>query len=163
MSKLDTIDVIHIENVSEEGKTYDYICLVLNDEIVKGTFDSYLFMCSGALKRGRLELLTCTCGVGGCAGIFDGTDVKRRRYTVEWRDIDCGFPKKFYSFDTKAYDAAIEKAHQLMLHVATKREKAGLTEDDESYYDSILSFWTVKELQENIQWTKRYIVEYYSR
>lgn len=56
------------------------------------------------------EPFTCSCGVGGCAGIWDGIYVKVRKHSVEWRCSKrdgYGFmPKTFFSFDRKQYEKA---------------------------------------------------------
>ena len=153
MKNLDTIDVRYSETTYECGTMIEYISLILNGEPVKGTFDAYAFAFPSTKKVSKEEILTCSCGVAGCAGIFDGTEVKRRRYTVEWRDIDCGLPKRFYSFDKVAYDAAVAKVMQLMFEIAAKREARGYDEDT---YDGILGFHSVADLEQRIAWAERW-------
>lgn len=52
---------------------------------------------------------TCSCGIAGCASIWNGILVKWRKNTVEWRLADKvkdGYnflDKSFYSFDRKEY------------------------------------------------------------
>lgn len=56
---------------------------------------------------------TCSCGVAGCASIWDGIHVKWRKYSVEWRikDKRDGYQnildKMFYSFDRYNYEEEI--------------------------------------------------------
>jgi len=56
---------------------------------------------------------TCSCGVAGCAGIFDGVHLKVRGRSVEWRvkkDIGYEFlDKRFYQFDKTNYFNMIER------------------------------------------------------
>ncbi len=154
----DTIDVqLHR---SEDGN--HYISLILNGLPVKGTFDAFDLISSTHYKHMLLELMTCSCGVPGCAGIFEGTYVKHRRFTVEWRDIDSGFPKKFYSFKVADYAAAVDKAKEMMYTIARERENGDAVSDDIDRYDRFYRFDSVTSL-ENIleyqkEWTKNYAV-----
>lgn len=51
---------------------------------------------------------TCSCGVAGCAGIWDGIYVKIRKHTVEWKvregDGYDFLDQRFYSFDRVQYE-----------------------------------------------------------
>lgn len=155
MKNLDTIDVICGNETFECGTIVDYISLVLNGEVVKGTFDSMTFVCASDMKQGMLELMTCSCGVSGCAGIFDGTQVKRRRYTTEWRDVDCGFPKKFYSFLNTQYNEVVSKTLQYLYDIALLREGRVLAQDDDYY--GVLSFRDTEELDIDIAYRKNWL------
>lgn len=63
---------------------------------------------------------TCSCGVAGCASIWDGIHVKWRKNSVEWRikDRRNGYEKildkMFYSFDRKQYEQEILTAYQTL-------------------------------------------------
>lgn len=107
--KLDTIDVKFIHTSDEDGE-YNDIVLILNGEELKRPFDwalfAYLF---DLFRKHTTEILTCSCGIAGCAGIFYGTTIKTRKHTVEWRDIDCRLPKRYYQFSIESYRAAVEK------------------------------------------------------
>jgi len=63
-------------------------------------------------KYSCFELFTCSCGVAGCAGIWDGIYIKSRKHSIEWRmnerDGYKFMPKKFYSFDKEQYTKAYE-------------------------------------------------------
>ena len=156
---MDTIDVIYSEYISKDGTVSEYLALELNGTLVKGTFDAYTFISSGELKKSELELLTCSCGVAGCAGIFYGTQVKRRRYTTEWRDIDCGFPKRFYNFDNNDYNEAIAKTLRLLRNMAECREAAGKVWEDYDY-DSDYRFHSVAELESQLAYNKEWVHNY---
>lgn len=143
MSMLDSINVI----LQVEDNRHS-IHLILNDQPVQGTFDPYEFAFSGNTRHALVELLTCSCGVAGCAGIFEGTRIKTRRRTVEWRDIDSGLPKKFYAFDIASYKAAQQKVLFLMRQMAEMREVANLDED--SAYDGVCAFWTIDEFERGL-------------
>ena len=155
--QLDTIDV-SLETGTYEGDVrYEHINLILNGEAVKGPFNAYSFALSSITKRETMEIRTCGCGESGCAGIFYGTKIKPRRYTVEWRDIDSGLPKRFYSFNRTAYEAAIAKTLTLMYDIAAMREARAADPDSErEAYDGILGFWSVEELERRLAWTKRW-------
>jgi hypothetical protein len=153
MRNLDTIDVISGESIYDCGTVVEYVSLVLNGEVIEAAFDSILFVASAELSGLTLELLTCGCGVSGCAGIFEGTKVKRRRYTVEWRDIDCGFPKKFYSFSAVDYDATVAKTTRLLRHIAECR-------DEMPYEDryGVLGFDGTEQLENSFRGTKNWLI-----
>lgn len=61
---------------------------------------------------------TCSCGVAGCAGIWDGVHLKVRGHSVEWRvKKGMGYhflPKRFYSFSKEQYFEAINELEQKM-------------------------------------------------
>lgn len=63
---------------------------------------------------------TCSCGVAGCASIWDGIHVKWRKNSVEWRikDKRDGYEnildKMFYSFDRKQYEKEVLTAYQTL-------------------------------------------------
>lgn len=151
MKNTDTIDIKYSRDVEADEAC---ITLVLNGVEVEGTFNDFVFASSKELKVGTIELLTCLCGVSGCAGIFYGTKIKRRRYTTEWRDIDCGFPKKFYRFDNAEYDAAIDATLSALRDVAISREKAGKVWEDYDY-GSFYRFHSVAELEQRLERNKR--------
>lgn len=110
------------ERYDNEGKLLSYVQAdtpeymlsvraVLNGEKQERAFDLWCFMQSR--KTREWEIFTCSCGIAGCAGIYDGIKVKVRKHTVEWRlDLkhNSGYNglKRFYSFDRKAYEQAIE-------------------------------------------------------
>jgi hypothetical protein len=104
MKNRDDIEIKYEEEMHNFGLITPSFTLILNGERIKGSFDAFAFMHSTLTKKRDIELMTCSCGVSGCAGIFYGTTVKVRRHTVEWRDIDCKFPKRFYSFDRATYE-----------------------------------------------------------
>lgn len=143
MKNRDTIDVKHFYIDEPEGVFYHKIILILNGQDVPGVFDAVALASSGGLKKVTFEVLTCSCGIGGCAGIFEGTTIKRRRFTTEWRDIDSGLPKSFYSFNNEDYDNAIAKSIEIMRLIAKKR--GDTTIDEELKYDGLFNFWTVEE------------------
>lgn len=69
---------------------------------------------------------TCSCGVAGCASIWDGIHVKWRRDSVEWRikDKRDGYEKildkMFYSFDRKQYEQEVLTAYQTLCKLVEK-------------------------------------------
>lgn len=56
---------------------------------------------------------TCSCGVAGCNGIFDGVHLKVRGRSVEWKvKKNMGYKfldKTFYQFDKQDYFSMIER------------------------------------------------------
>lgn len=61
----------------------------------------------------RFHPFTCSCGVSGCAGIWDGIHMKVRGHTVEWRiKKNAGYnflPKLFFSFDKSEYFSMLDR------------------------------------------------------
>ena len=63
---------------------------------------------------------TCSCGVAGCASVWDGVHVKWRKNSVEWRikDKQDGYEdlldKMFYSFDRKQYEKEVLTAYRTL-------------------------------------------------
>ena len=157
---MDTIDVQKVLFTSEDGNYSDeYVALVLNGEVIKRTFDVWGFCMATAFgpKLVTWEILTCSCGHAGCAGIWDGTMVKQRRYTVEWRDIDSGLPKRFYSFDKTAYHDTSKKAFQFMWEIAAKREEDGA---DPSIHYGVMSACTVDDFWRRWECSKKWYGKY---
>lgn len=63
---------------------------------------------------GFLPLFTCTCGIAGCAGMFNSINIKERRHTIEWRvpNRENEYPfldSAFYQFATPLYKEEIRK------------------------------------------------------
>lgn len=56
---------------------------------------------------------SCSCGIAGCSGIYQGVNSRHRRNSVEWRIVsDLGYhflSKRFYRFDRKLYDGMLLK------------------------------------------------------
>ncbi len=165
---MDRIEVEFSETSYDNYDNYDYaegsrvipsISLVLNGQPVKGVFDAFAFMQSLLIKQRPIEILTCGCGVAGCAGIFEGTTVKVRRYTVECRDIDCGLPKRFYQFERSEYEAAIELTRKFFIDIATKAE-SGHYGTEEDYWHDLYTFESVEEFEKSVKrstdWIKKY-------
>lgn len=63
-------------------------------------------------KWSVFQPFTCSCGVSGCAGIWDGIYIKERGYSIEWRakrEDGYGFlPKTFFNFEKSQYKHAFK-------------------------------------------------------
>lgn len=59
------------------------------------------------------EPFTCSCGDGGCAGIWDGIYIKERGHSIEWRakaNDGYGFlQKSFFNFEKSQYKKAFDQ------------------------------------------------------
>ena len=72
---------------------------------------------------------TCSCGVSGCASIWDGVHVKWRKNSVEWRikDKHDGYEKildkMFYSFDRKQYEQEVLTAYRTLCKLVENNPK----------------------------------------
>jgi len=141
---LDTIDV-GVTPANEENP-HDAVHLILNGECVTGTFDPLSLLISSYYRICFIDLMTCSCGSSGCAGVFEGTNVKKRKHTVEWRDVDCGLPKRFYRFDREEYEKVVEKSVTLVKDIVTKRGPFDLTFENEHLYDEIIPLYTLDGL-----------------
>ena len=141
---LDTIDV-GITPPTEENP-HDAVHLILNGECVTGTFDPLSLLVSSYYRICSIDLMTCSCGSSGCAGVFDGTEVKKRKHTVEWRDVDCGLPKRFYRFDREEYEKVVEKSVTLVKEIVSNRVPFDLTFENEHLYDPIIPIYTLDGL-----------------
>ena len=102
----------------------DIVAFLYPPEIVKATYNPVyrkdFTSCKGELwmKYSDFYPFSCSCGVAGCASIWDGVYVKNRKHTVEWRipkDSGYGFlSKKFYSFRKDEYLAEIDRLKQTL-------------------------------------------------
>ena len=59
-------------------------------------------------QDGEFFIVTCTCGVPGCAGIREGIRVTRSDNNVHWVVRGVGETQTFY-FDPEEYESAIEE------------------------------------------------------
>ena len=84
---------------------------------------------------------TCSCGVAGCASVWDGIHVKWRKNSVEWRikDKRDGYEdlldKMFYSFDRKQYEKEVLTAYQTLCKLVEnnpENESAWIVEEFKS-------------------------------
>lgn len=153
MSKNDTIDIrVTKYRTDKYDELAHRIDLVLNGEVLSQCFDDFhvlaSFMC---YRQYTAEVLTCSCGVAGCAGIFYGTEIKVRKNTVEWRDIDSGLPKRFYSFSLANYRATMQKIYDACYTICLEREADKTPESYSPFPESVerfekfLSYWTHPE------------------
>lgn len=132
-ASLDTIDIEKHVEVYESG-SLEKLVLVLNGTPLKGTFDAGELAISLAINReDDLEIMTCSCGNAGCAGINYGTTIIPGDHIIRWEDIDCGLPNKSYRFDRKRYEAVIDKAIRLMKELAVSNGSKSEEEDDDCY------------------------------
>lgn len=152
---MDTIDIECVEGTYSDGTVWVQINLILNGEVIKGVFDPFEFAIP-TQKRGAWFLMTCGCGVSECAGYYSGIYVKRRRKTVEWRDMEIGkdtFPKRFYSFDINQYNNIQAKClGYINYHTIVNEESGRLNEDR---YDGSLTTYTVDDLKAIINFYNR--------
>lgn len=76
--------------------------------------------CKGKLitKYSEFYPFSCSCGIAGCASIWDGIYVKDRKHTVEWRiPKDSGYnflDKRFYSFRKDEYLSEIKRLKETL-------------------------------------------------
>lgn len=101
--------------------------------------DDLDFVLTYCMKKSQLELFTCSCGVAGCAGWFEGVEVKNRRNTVEWRLLDRKEKlqrenvKRFYSFSRENYKVVCFKCIELLVEIEKNRKTVPDYIDDDEY------------------------------
>ena len=107
-------------------------------------------------KYSRFYPFTCSCGVAGCASIWEGIFTKHRKYSVEWRIKDKeqnGYdfiPKAFYSFDKLDYLAQIKNAWDIIVnalesHRALPENKQGFNSQTIRQIEWVKDYPTFKQ------------------
>lgn len=102
----------------------DIVAFLYPPKIITDSYNPYdkkrFTSCKGKLMMVYSEFypFTCSCGVAGCASIWDGIYVKERKHTIEWRiPQNSGYKfldKRFYSFDKVEYNSEIERLKQTL-------------------------------------------------
>jgi hypothetical protein len=98
------------------------------------------------------EPFSCSCGVAGCASIWDGIYIKTRKHSVEWRTkLENGYgflPKTFFSFERAHYlQAQKDFMHWLSIQENTEKKLCidlGHFEGDEVTIDGFFSWLSNK-------------------
>lgn len=154
--KLDRIDVELVRDTYEyDGKTYpnEYIALLINGKRIEGIFDVLEFAVP-RIKNANWFIMTCSCGIAGCAGYFEGINVKRRASAVEWRDMEHKkntFSKPFHAFNRAEYEAAQEKGLDLLYALVREREAQPPVDDvDYKLQDNIIRWDSVEALDKSV-------------
>lgn len=164
------LDLIDYEKV--KGLALTDIIIEINGKDVKWNYiDIYsLFFYSldsktewekGYSEYSAFEPFTCSCGVAGCAGIWNGIYVKNRKYSIEWRaKKEDGYgilDKNFYSFDKRRYISALKQLHRDLTFLDDKLDtKAvvdmGYCDGDETTVRQFLNFANKKAKPKNKFW-----------
>lgn len=97
----------------------DAVAFLFPANIIRDTYHPYdrklSMSCKSKLTMAYSDFypFTCSCGVAGCASIWDGIHVKDRKHTIEWRvPTDSGYKfldKRFYSFRKEEYLSEVER------------------------------------------------------
>ncbi|UKA04930.1 hypothetical protein [Photobacterium damselae] len=187
-SNLDTIKI----NPSLKNFQEDPVCealrfdIIINGDVVGSYVDFFAFLHSkwnfmaewwgnDVPQNERplfssFEPFTCSCGVSGCAGIFQGISSKHRKHTVEWTiPVDAGYEKllkkRFYRFDTALYEMELANVVKWMMENKDKTVFYG--DDDEQTVGRIIedhitsSYPDVEEVKRNKWvWLKGLIEKY---
>jgi len=66
------------------------------------------------IKHSIFEPFSCSCGIAGCASIWEGVNSKYLKRTIQWRiPKDSGYDsilnKSFYNFSRTKYESALKK------------------------------------------------------
>lgn len=158
------MNTISAELVKHEfsGGIYPEINLRIDGELIAYPLNTFEF--ATKLRRiDRLFVFTCSCGVVGCAGWFEGIKVKYRRNTVEWKLIDPEEGNRAtkihpnYSFNRKQYEEAQAQVFRLISQIIDMKDQLGDFErghGPEAMYDSHEEF---KDAYERwLNWAQQY-------
>lgn len=114
------VDMMYLDvyvNGLEVSKDYSVDILSFFAYLNKSTKYFYSKETCRHYKYSEFYPITCTCGIAGCADIFDGVHVKRRKYCVEWnfaRGYERVFGKKSLVFDRKLYEKELKNLWSFM-------------------------------------------------
>ena len=130
-SYIDTIVLINGEVVKEYtdisafithfGKTQSLEKEVLTLHVWDKKIKDHVLRKDAYLPDSDFYPFTCSCGVSGCASIWQGVFQKVRKHTVEWRIFDKDkngyhfLDKSFYRFERENYENEIRKAWKYLL------------------------------------------------
>lgn len=121
VKKIITLDCLYLDmyingvNVSERYYTniFDFFIYLRNSTSLYQDKKEK----KGFVSFGSFYPLTCTCGNAGCAGIYDGIHIKRRKHTIDW-NYRYGFEKIFkkekLKFRRDLYELELLKLWQFM-------------------------------------------------
>jgi len=89
------------------------------------------------LDYSSFQPFTCSCGISGCVGIYDGIYSKHRKHSVEWRiPRNCGYDKildkTFYSFSKRSYQSQVDN---LWKFIEDNKDVLLYDEEYDGYYD----------------------------
>ena len=134
-----------VEINGKEVKHYTDLFAFLREFVNKSVVSNYADWCGESYKDTGIEYIpitkswhysltcfypfTCSCGVAGCASIWDGVHVKWRKKSVEWRikDKRDGYENildsMFYSFDRKQYEQEVLTAYQTLCKLVENNPK----------------------------------------
>jgi hypothetical protein len=113
-TEVDVNTGLNFEEDSRKKIKVLFIDLYLNGEHFKHSKDDNVLLHP---KTEEEYIFTCSCGIPGCAGIWEPMKIKVRKETIEWRIPKPRFghsmgyeflPKSFYSFNKKQYMEALK-------------------------------------------------------
>ena len=128
--KEDTIKIELSFTKDEEGGNYLSSEVIINGKAIKQFAEFTDFLLSSKDNRSYHDKkyypknkqlvdssfypFTCSCGIAGCAGIWEGIKSNHRKHTVEWRvPTKAGYSrfldKNFYSFSKEQYEGECDK------------------------------------------------------
>lgn len=128
----------------------DYVAFLLNSRKCK--VDCY----GDKVEYSLFEPFTCSCGIAGCAGIWDGIYSKHRKRTVEWL-IPKGegyvdfMNKTFYSFSRLQYEGEIAKVWKWFKDNSDKLVMINSYDDEENKVDTMIQSW-YSRFQDDTKW-----------
>lgn len=136
----------------------DFTEFLLSSKDNRNYYDKKYYPTHKELDYSSFEPFTCSCGISGCAGIFDGIYTRYRKYSVEWRiPKDCGYEgildKTFYSFDRRQYQDQID---YLWKFLDDNKDVLVYDSNNDGYWDEDLDEWveqiTLVKLCEQYKW-----------
>jgi hypothetical protein len=100
--------------------TIDGLSPVKNNEDAVDLFELF----ESVSKDGNYFIFTCSCGVAGCAGYFNGISISTKNEITTWNDVDGG---KGYSFSKSQILDEIKKCYEEILKFKEVAESKGLS------------------------------------
>lgn len=162
---LNTIDVriSRHEHQDSDGSVrhFSYISLYIDGERHPQVLDVWEIAFPPKLRIFRSFPFTCSCGVAGCAGWFEGYKVKLRKNTVEWKAIDADEAigrgaKRFYSFDRGQYEDVARRTVDLIHEMVKEREDNQYPEMDYDY--DLVRPTTLKDLDSVLEAQRKWVM-----
>ncbi len=118
-------------------------CLVSRSQFYAIDFEA---LSQSAAAPGEYFIITCTCGIHECAGIYDGIEVTHQGNRIIWRIVEPE-PERRFVFNASKYRIAVERGIvQARSLIESHRSELGkscyITPRDNGYFLGIYSIET---------------------
>ena len=128
-------DADRIEVFREEAENTGHMGLVTlfinHKDVFEGTPIDIEVLVESLTEPGDYELLTCGCGIAGCAGFSETVRIEHDGDVIRWTMLQAY--EGYYEFERKQYHSALNKLLAYMvLHDA--RSDLGINSDNPDFY-----------------------------